>query len=1512
MVTPTIDFRVIRSHHGSQHGGFEELVCQLAALDTSVGLSFHRKGAGADAGLECYRVEQDGSETGWQAKYFFELGSGEATQLKESFDTAVARHPSLGRFIVCLPFDLSDGRVAGRKSERDRWDDWVTARQTSISPRVVEIELWGGFQLTERLSRNDPLYVGRRTYWFDLPHFGTEWLRERFAITRVGLGRRYTPVLNVELPIRQALAAFARDPEFACRITDWADDLDEARHRSLHGIGAVLETTNDVDVAMLTDQVTAISGAIRAAPLGPTDPLPLAEWRALVTAATTTLDRCWATMFWELHRQSGGDREGVRNSLFFAEHLREALDRIAESLDAPWVSLANAHRLLLSGEAGVGKSHLLADVAEHHIARGFPAVLTLGGEFSDAEPWRQIAEQLGLTNTPPDAILGALDAAAEAAGTRALVMVDAINERNGIAVWSERLATFLAVADRFSHVAILVSCRTTFLPYIVRDLDEDTLPRLEHPGFAGKAAEAARRYLDQRGIVRMAAPHFAPEFENPLFLRTCCDMLERRGERELPRGLDGVSSIFDFYFGAVVETINRRMGLVSRRSLVETGLSSLTEAMVAAGVGYLPIDTAIAILDDVHPSAGRTDQDLFFQLENEGVIAVEPVREGDATIEMVRFTFERMSDHLIAQRLLDTHVDDGDPVPAFATGGLLEPYVAGRDSYQFAGIAEALAVQLPERYGIELIDVVDNKFGRWNLVHGFQLSLLWRRQDVFSERTLELVEEWAEAIGGDAVLEILLAIATEPNNRFNADHLDRWLRPLSMPERDVQWSTRAMLLIEESEAGEEAINTLIEWVLANGLEQIEPARARLAAITLAWLTSLSHRWVRDMATKALATLLVDRRRLAAALIDHFADVDDAYVIDRVLAAAYGAATRRSSDEGLAGLARAAFAAVFARNPLPPHALVRDHARGIIELASSRGVLPDDVSLERARPPYPRGAPFETITDEALGTYVQDYGGRVFSDQICSSAVEDGDFARYEIDSLAGDFLRLPREEHGRSMREIYEEWHADVIAPYPDRESVFARVVDIAGRVYEMPHSFEVWGRGGDADELLEAHRAAEEARESAIEEFERLLDENEVQEFRIRAASYVRGRMWDKHAAVWHPTYAGEQSRHWVAWRAHELGWTPERFAEFDRQMTSHGRMEHRIERIGKKYQWTAYHELTGRLSDIALVEGRFRDDPELYHGPWQVGTREMDPTNLVTRTNQHDSDRQGATWWSPHAPHWREDPPEARIAWMEDQLRDIPDPIQQIDVTDPDGRRWLVLNTTVGRNQWVMIDGERVVHRMTWHKVKSMLVARDDVERLEKFLACSAGDRDHPPEVEMPRGGYLGEYPWHPAFANIDGTWELGSNHAIQTLATVANWFVERAGHDYSVEESFNLTIPAPALMRGLHLRLAEGRSLSYAADDGRILFKDPSADELGFSAAVVDRDAMRAFLDAEELEIVWVFTGEKSAHGGRPHGHGWGGMLTYWGIYRFYGDSVQGGLNFDYRKASAEQLEELLAYP
>ena len=53
---------------------------------------------------------------------------------------------------------------------------------------------------------------------------------------------------------------------------------------------------------------------------------------------------------------------------------------------------------------------------------------------------------------------------------------------------------------------------------------------------------------------------------------------------------------------------------------------------------------------------------------------------------------------------------------------------------------------------------------------------------------------------------------------------------------------------------------------------------------------------------------------------------------------------------------------------------------------------------------------------------------------------------------------------------------------------------------------------------------------------------------------------------------------------RVFELGWTSERFEEFDSNLQSSGREANKAERIGKKYQWIAYHEMLAFVADQCL----------------------------------------------------------------------------------------------------------------------------------------------------------------------------------------------------------------------------------------------------------------------------------------------------------------------------------------
>ncbi|WP_438275834.1 hypothetical protein [Nitrobacter sp.] len=192
---------------------------------------FYRKGIGADAGVECYMRHRDGSETGWQTKYFFKFDSGQVTQLDKSIKQALAKHPRLNRYIVCIPFDLFDQRSGKGKTQLQRWQDWVKKwKSAATKKRKLAIELWGHSELVERLGRDNPLYSGRAAFWFDETFLTSAWFTSRFERARDGLGQRYTPETNVELPIRRTILGLCRDRSVLDQVQLWGEKLEEARY----------------------------------------------------------------------------------------------------------------------------------------------------------------------------------------------------------------------------------------------------------------------------------------------------------------------------------------------------------------------------------------------------------------------------------------------------------------------------------------------------------------------------------------------------------------------------------------------------------------------------------------------------------------------------------------------------------------------------------------------------------------------------------------------------------------------------------------------------------------------------------------------------------------------------------------------------------------------------------------------------------------------------------------------------------------------------------------------------------------------------------------------------------------------------------------------------------------------------------------------------------------------------------------------------------------------------------
>lgn len=113
--------------------------------------------------------------------------------------------------------------------------------------------------------------------------------------------------------------------------------------------------------------------------------------------------------------------------------------------------------------------------------------------------------------------------------------------------------------------------------------------------------------------------------------------------------------------------------------------------------------------------------------------------------------------------------------------------------------------------------------------------------------------------------------------------------------------------------------------MESGFDEIDSVRSELAATLLTWLFSVSHRTIRDRATKALSALLAPRLSLAITLMEQFRQVDDLYIWERLLAASYGAALQAQSQDNLCALAHYVYLWLFADGKPPTHFLLRDYA-----------------------------------------------------------------------------------------------------------------------------------------------------------------------------------------------------------------------------------------------------------------------------------------------------------------------------------------------------------------------------------------------------------------------------------------------------------------------------------------------------------------------------------------------------------------------------------------------------------
>jgi len=1378
---PNIKFSEIRTLDGRQDKGFEELCVQLLhELSGEKLLQIDRvEGSGGDGGVEAIASAESGQKIGLQAKFFSKLGGAQWTQINESVTTAIEKHPELARYLICVPLNRTPVQL-------EKWTKLTAEWRLLKHDMTIE---WIGFsELVGQLVKPGASYL--LTYWFDCPDFSVDWVSRQTEVAITQLHDRYTPQLHqktyaeVELWLRTASNVAISNHRKLCSqlVIAWRNTvkafLEEAR---VPEIVDPLERLEQVHQRMV---VCLQGGDLLKQQFDLVDALA-----NLKNQVDNVLDALFPENFGS-DRQSDHEKRHefdrkskLSASLEMAEEVKRVISHFLETQQqAIWI---------LKGEAGSGKSHLLASLARSILSEKRPCLLLIGERFaSNTVLASQIPSLVGWQWTTRD-LLACLSTQALVDGRCAVLMIDAINESPPRGLWRRELQQLVTLVDEFPQVKLIVSCRSDCLDSSIPQGILTSSNSITHHGFDLEFSAAVQAYFDGYKVVPQQFPNMSSEFRNPLFLKTLCEAFQGK---VLPMGPLSFIQVLTEWENRIAEDIERKIDCP--RSFTKRAVTEIIASFALTRTKRASAELVESICLHHFPSP-LASSSLYRHLNSEGLL-----QEIETPCELqVRLQYERFSDVRIAQVSLQ-EVKSKHQWLELWKSSILQKLIKGKSlDWSASPQLFAYAILLPEATEVELVEspissVIHDEWSRarakeaiWN---AWLDALAWRLIAPTNTKIVRLFLLWANSQQNTrTVLGRLLEFSCVPGHPLNADFLHSRLIAWDLPRRERTWTIPLAHENPTDQSGESIIAPFLRWSDASA-GKASKEQVHLAAVVLLWLTSSPNQELRKIATDTAIRILVAAGSgdVCIQLLEEFWDVNDPYVKERLLAVIAGVVPYLDALESTR-IANFVFEKFWQRDEVEPHILQRDYAAFIVRHACAIGSLSDDHLKMIDR-------------------------GIVKEKPVVWSEAE---VKRYETDPAYGTIRHsLTPEEMGH----------------YGD----FGRYV-----------------MGSAVHHFLDSSRADNTTRGLGLGRGE-------------HDARFARCYIWQ---------------------RIIELGWHPDLYSDFERGLGYSGRLnsDKKVERISKKYQWIGLHEYLGLLSDSLLFRN-WSGETRPLRGAWELSVKDYDSDGAlgIWQGSQDDADSSD-TWWNFENPIIANNTVEEKAAWVESSFQSF-EPYLSILHED---HIWLVLHTHLNFEEELGFGCERFQsgQMSQWVDVRVFLIPNSKLKAQLKILRSKDfyGDGVDIPGV---RQCGISEYPWHPAFVEID---EYCRNNDTWIRATKVPLFLPTCEIS---DDAKTVPLPAPTLYQEIGSVL--GKSLSaprlnslgeieISANSGRVIFKGSTQKTSTF---MVDKESMIQYLKARDCALVWVVLSEKSAWDGYSHA---GGLARQSAVYVLGEDgNISGG--------------------
>lgn len=1236
-------------------------------------------------------------------------------------------------------------------------------------------------------------------YYFGVNTISFEWVVAHNEKSFCDLGERFNRDFNVETETSKRLSLFARDQSAVQYINDKKENLirkinrikdDTEQHSDyLEKVRSIVSAFEDVEsetIGSAFEWHQYLQSFI-------VD--DLAKINSEISQKKNLLEKIRPTIEKGRSRVEHKDLEKYNSIRSEIEILYELLD-LPEilSLTADENRLITAKELFVTGNAGIGKSHLLAAECQSLMNNQQFAVLLLAGNcYSDLPILDQLSQDCELKYSF-DEFISILEMIGVEHHTCVLLCIDALNETANYRLWKTGLISLSQKIKKCTHVKLAVTYRMEYEKSVVQDAllseDEDVY-RIVHTGFASNGLKASKQFFDYYRIPFTLYEYFESEMENPLFLTLYCKTY-RNDEASLPTLYDRLVESANKNIFPILEKRYKLIGFTEDDNIVQSLVDEIsTLAFDRKEKNILESDLASIPFWTANDLPLRPFMSL---LAKENLVHTNLI----AGNERYFFAYDQMNDYFFARSLFSHDMSDMS-IRKTLYEDILQVNDNNIVNLSNSDVFVICCAIYAQKFGKECIDLIDELpegFEKGYIVKSYIRSFIWRDKEYISSNVFLAVAQKYK-VSREDFWNVLVGNSIKHNHPLNSDFLHTLLMSFRLSERDYYW-TKYINEIFYDESNR--LMQLVKMYSSGQSIQMSKEQARQLLILCGWLLSSSNRMLRDYTSEAMIEILRNEFDLCIVILKAFEKVNDPYIIERLYGVVFGACCkrRRKGNTVYIALAEYVYSTIFDQEFIYPDILLRDYARLIIERFLWEN--PDYngcIVHEKIIPPY-KSFPIEQIDEDYIN---KKYDGGLW--QIKSSM-------SFEGHGMYGDFGRY-----------------------------VF----------------------------------------QSALKYFD--VDEDEMYK---QAMSFIINDLG-------YTNELDKGNNHWG----------------YDRSETK------KVERIGKKYQWIAMHNILARVSDQCDIDTDYSETPK-FEGPWEPFVRDFDPTLNFKLTKSDEipifdeiSELKKAT----RDEHLKVDVSniDSVSEWLDSDGIFFAEMPKALILSDSNGTQWIRLSNYIcsGREQ---LKAERL---LTWSWLYAYFVTEEQFEQFQ-VAATDRVDFSSSKGIGLDPQSYSvfnREYPWSPScdLLNKSSSVESGvvlnmpeekeveqevlnvefleqylksldadSNQVFSDQELNQHLFkkeivrkpvlkqigeiihasmnlVWESEYDASKDNTLSMNVPCPMLIEQLHLHQADIDGLYYDSNEKIAAFDlNISQKESG---VVLRKDLLDAFLKKKQFEFNLVCT-------------------------------------------------------